>query len=145
VVRAQEPALKTARNLYASVVLNPKAEVWYSQALENSLANYDFTAIMAMPLMENAPDPIAFYKQLVERVKSRPGAMNRVVFEIQTVDWRHDSKPIPSDELAATIRSLYDLGVEHVAYYPDMLFDNHPDWSAMRAVLALKPNVPPIH
>lgn len=145
VVRAQQPALKTARNLYASVVLNPKAEVWYSQALENSLANYDFTAIMAMPLMENAPDPAAFYQNLIERVKSRPGAMNRVVFELQTVDWRHDSKPIPSEEIAATIRSLYDLGVEHIAYYPDMLFENHPAWSVIRAVLAVKPNAAQLH
>jgi biofilm PGA synthesis lipoprotein PgaB len=145
VVRAQEPALKTARNLYASVVLNPKAEVWYSQALENSLANYDFTAIMAMPLMENAADPAAFYQTLIDRVKSRPGAMSHVVFELQTVDWRHDSKPIPSEEIAATIRSLYDLGVEHVAYYPDMLFENHPAWSTIRAVLAVKPNAPQLH
>jgi biofilm PGA synthesis lipoprotein PgaB len=145
VVRAQQPAVKTARNLYASVVLNPKAEVWYSQALDNSLANYDFTAIMAMPLMENAPDAKAFYRALVDGVKSRPGAMSRVVFELQTVDWRHDSKPIPSEEIAATIRSLYDLGVEHVAYYPDMLFDNHPAWSAVRGALAAKPNEPKPH
>ena len=55
-VRAESPALKTARNLYARVVLDPKAEVWYSQAFENSLANYDFTAIMAMPYMEKAAD-----------------------------------------------------------------------------------------
>ncbi len=71
-VRDEEPALKTARNMYARVVLNPKAEVWYSQALENSLANYDFTAIMAMPLMENVADPAAFYKSLVERVEVHP-------------------------------------------------------------------------
>ncbi|MGD9843151.1 MAG: poly-beta-1,6-N-acetyl-D-glucosamine N-deacetylase PgaB, partial [Steroidobacteraceae bacterium] len=103
VVRAEEPALKTARNLYAQVVLNPKAEVWYSQALENSLANYDFTAIMAMPLMEKAPDHEAFYRNLVNKINERPGAMSRVVFELQTVDWRNDSKPIPSAEIAATI------------------------------------------
>ena len=36
-VREEEPALKTARNLYARVVLSPKAEVWYAQALDNSL------------------------------------------------------------------------------------------------------------
>jgi poly-beta-1,6-N-acetyl-D-glucosamine N-deacetylase len=143
-VREEEPSLKTARNLYARVVLSPKAEVWYSQALENSLANYDFTAIMAMPLMENAPDPAAFYRSLVDRVQSIPGAMKRVVFELQTVDWRNDSKPIPSAEIAATIGSLYEMGVEHVGYYPDMLFDNHPDWSVIRKALSIKADAPQI-
>ena len=142
VVRAQEPSLKTARNLYSRVVLSPKAEVWYSQALENSLANYDFTAIMAMPYMENAPDPKAFYRDLVERVKEHPGAMSKVVFELQTVDWRKDGKLIPSEELAGTIKSLYEMGVEHVGYYPDQLFDNHPNPTLIRNTLALKPEVP---
>lgn len=142
ILRAESPALKTARNLYARVVLDPKAEVWYSQALENSLTNYDFTAIMAMPYMEGATDHAQFFHDLIDRVKSRPGAMSRVVFELQTVDWAHDDKPIPIDELTSTIKSLYDQGVEHIAYYPDMLFENHPDWSPMRHTFAIKPSMP---
>lgn len=144
-VRAESPALKTARNLYARVVLDPRAEVWYSQAFENSLANYDFTAIMAMPYMEGATDHAQFFKDLIARVKDRPGAMSRVVFELQTVDWAHDDKPIPVQELTDTIKSLYDQGVEHVAYYPDMLFENHPEWSPMRHTFAIKPDVPKPH
>jgi biofilm PGA synthesis lipoprotein PgaB len=85
-VRAQQPQLKTARNLYARVALSPKAEVWYSQALENSLVNYDFTAVMAMPYMENAVDSSAFYRELVDKIKNRPGAIDKVVIELQTVD-----------------------------------------------------------
>jgi len=144
VVRAQQPALKTARNMYARVVQSPKAEVWYSQALENSLANYDYTAIMAMPYMENAPDPQAFYRELVERIKSRPGAMSKVIFELQTVDWRRDDRLIPSEDIAATIRSLYEMGVEHVGYYPDQLFDSHPNPTQMRTVFSLKPDIPEV-
>jgi poly-beta-1,6-N-acetyl-D-glucosamine N-deacetylase len=127
----------TARNLYARVVLNPKAEVWYSQALENSLRNYDFTAIMAMPYMEQAEDHTAFYNALVEKVKARD-AMDKVVFELQTVDWRRDSAPLPVQEITDTIGKLYAQGVQHIAYYPDMLFQNHPDPAAIRAVLAQK-------
>lgn len=51
-VRQYEPFLLTARNLYAQVALKPYAENWYSQSLEESLNRYDFTAIMAMPYME---------------------------------------------------------------------------------------------
>lgn len=144
-VRAESPALKTARNLYARVVLDPKSEVWYSQAFENSLANYDFTAIMAMPYMEGAADHAQFFKDLIARVKDRPGAMPRVVFELQTVDWAHGDKPIPIEELTDTIKGLYDQGVEHIAYYPDMLFENHPEWSPMRHTFAIKPDAPKLH
>ncbi|NBU25157.1 MAG: poly-beta-1,6-N-acetyl-D-glucosamine N-deacetylase PgaB [Gammaproteobacteria bacterium] len=145
VVRREQPALVTARNLYAQVALDPRSEVWYSQALENSLANYDFTAIMAMPYMENAADPVEFQRRIVERVKAAgPEAMGRVVFELQTVDWRQAERPIPTAELVDTIRSLYGQGVRHIAYYPDMMFENHPAPAEMRAVFALKRDRPEV-
>jgi biofilm PGA synthesis lipoprotein PgaB len=142
VVREQQPTLKVARNLYARVVLNPKAEVWYSQSLDNSIARYDFTAIMAMPYMEKAADPGAFFHDLVNVVSSRPGAMKKVVFELQSVDWRDDHHPIGSRQLADDIRSLYGMGVQHVAYYPDSLFSDHPDAGVLKPVLDGKPNAP---
>jgi biofilm PGA synthesis lipoprotein PgaB len=142
VVREQQPALKVARNLYARVAVNPKAEVWYSQSLENSLARYDFTAIMAMPYMERVADPAAFFHDLVNAVNSRPGAMRKVVFELQSVDWRDHNRPIESRELADTIRTLYGLGVQHVGYYPDALFSRHPDPAVLKPVLDSKPNAP---
>jgi biofilm PGA synthesis lipoprotein PgaB len=139
-VREQQPGLRTARNLYARVALTPKAEVWYSQSLDNSTARYDFTAIMAMPFMEKAADPAAFFRELVAAVNDR-GAMRKVVFELQTVDWR-DDRPVPTRELADTVASLYAMGVQHVAYYPDRPFGNHPDPAVMRAVLSTKPDAP---
>jgi biofilm PGA synthesis lipoprotein PgaB len=142
VVRDEQPGLRTARNLYASVVLNPRAEVWYSQSLDNSLANYDYTAIMAMPYMENAADPSAFYRQLVDKVNEHPDAMSKVVFELQTVDWRNHDAPIPSPEIADTIRTLYGWGVQNVAYYPDNVFNNVPNPAALRPVFDSKPNNP---
>ena len=140
-VREQQPALKVARNLYARVALNPKAEVWYSQSLDNSIARYDFTAIMAMPYMEKAADPGAFFHDLVHAVDHR-GALKKVVFELQSVDWRDGNRPIPSGELADTIRSLYEMGVLHVAYYPDAVFSDHPDPTVMKVALDAKPNAP---
>jgi poly-beta-1,6-N-acetyl-D-glucosamine N-deacetylase len=138
IVRREQPGLVVARNLYAQVVLKPRAEAWYAQSLDNSLARYDFTAIMAMPYMENAADPGAFYRDLVAEVKAR-GAMKKVVFELQAVDWREGSKPIPSEQLAETIRTLFDLGVQHVGYYPDGPMKNHPDPAVIRRVLSQRP------
>jgi biofilm PGA synthesis lipoprotein PgaB len=141
IVRQEQPGLVVARNLYAQVVLNPRAEVWYAQGLDSSLARYDFTAIMAMPYMENAPDPGAFYRDLVAEVKAR-GGMKKVVFELQAVDWRHGAKPIPSDQLAETIRTLFDLGVQHVGYYPDIPLKNHPDPAVIRRAFSQRPERP---
>jgi biofilm PGA synthesis lipoprotein PgaB len=140
VVRQQQPAMKVARNLYARVVLQPRAESWYAQALDNSLARFDFTAIMAMPYMERAPDREAFFRDLAAEVAHR-GAMKHVVFELQTVDWREGNRPIPTEELAGTIRLLWSLGVQHVAYYPDVLFREHPDAKVLRPAIDARPGV----
>ena len=143
-VRDQQPGLKSARNLYAQVVLNPKSEEWYSQSLDSSLANYDYTAIMAMPYMEQAPDANAFLRAVVDKVGEHRGAMNKVVVELQTVDWRHGDEAIPGPELADDIRNLYAWGVQNVAYYPDNLFKNSPDPALLRPVFDSKPNKPPL-
>ncbi len=140
VVRDQQPAVKVARNLYARVALDPKAESWYAQSLDNSVARFDFTAIMAMPYMERAADPAAFFRDLVGAVDRR-GAMKRVVFELQTVDWRDGNRPIPTEELAETIRALYALGVQHVGYYPDVLFREHPDARVLRPAIDARPTI----
>jgi poly-beta-1,6-N-acetyl-D-glucosamine N-deacetylase len=144
VLREEEPGLKTARTLYASVVRNPHYEAWYSQSLDSSLARFDYTAIMAMPYMEQATEPTAFLHELVNKVAERPGAMAKVVFELQSVNWRKDDEPIPGTELADTIRTLYSWGVQNVGYYPDDLFVNNPDPALLRPVFHLKPNAPPL-
>lgn len=136
-VRKQQPNLLTARNLYAQVALKAYAENWYAQSLENSLRDYDFTAIMAMPYMEQAKDPDAFYANIVKRVKSYPEGLKKTVFELQATDWR-TSTPVPSEEMANTISKLYLQGVRHVGYYPDDPIKGHPDPAMLRGVFDSK-------
>lgn len=136
-VRQYQPFLLTARNLYAQVALEPYAENWYSQSLEQSLKRYDFTAIMAMPYMEQAPNHDQFYRNIVKHVKRFPNGMKKTVFELQTVNWRNNEK-IPSVEMVTTIQSLYRQGVMHVAYYPDDPIQDHPDTEELRQVFGLK-------
>ncbi|HSR65773.1 MAG TPA: poly-beta-1,6-N-acetyl-D-glucosamine N-deacetylase PgaB [Xanthomonadaceae bacterium] len=143
VVAAQQPGLATARNLYAQVMLNPRAEEWYAQSYASSLAHYDYTAVMAMPYMEQAPDTNAFYRQLVDRMRAIPGATKKTVVELQTVDWRHGDAPLPAGEVADTIRTLYGWGVQNVAYYPDNLYRDNPDPAQLRPVFDSKPNRAP--
>lgn len=136
-VRQYQPFLLTARNLYAQVALKAYAENWYSQSLEQSLNRYDFTAIMAMPYMEQAPNNDQFYTDIVNRVKKFPKGIKKTVFELQAVDWRKNQK-IPSEEMAKTIQSLYEQGVMHVAYYPDDPIQDHPNVKILRQAFDLK-------
>ena len=138
-VREEQPGLKTARNLYARVALNKDAQEWYAQGLAESIKNYDYTAIMAMPYMEQADDHLQFYDQIVEHVKQEQCGMERTVMELQTVNWRKNDEPISSGELSDTIGYLYGLGVHHIAYYPDNVFNNNPDADQIKQDFAHKP------
>lgn len=138
-VRYYQPFLMTARNMYAQVVLSEYAENWYSQSLERSLEHYDFTAIMAMPYMEQVKDKDQFFKDLVSRVEKYPDGMNKTVFEIQAVDWRNNEQ-VSSKEMADTFKSLYRQGVLHVGYYPDNPIEDHPNPQILKAVFDTKPS-----
>jgi len=123
------------------VVLNPKAEVWYSQSLDDALRQYDFTAVMAMPYMERQDDGERFLRRLVERVADQPRGLERTLFELQSTDW-HQRRDLPSTELAQQIRTLYALGVQHVGYYPDNLHRGTPDPAVIAPVLAAHSSAP---
>lgn len=132
-VRYYQPFLMTARNLYAQVALSAYAENWYAQSLERSLENYDFTAIMAMPYMEQVENPEQFFKDLVSRVEKYPNGLKKTVFEIQAIDWRKNEK-VSSEEMAETFKSLYAQGALHVGYYPDNPIEDHPNPKTLKAV-----------
>lgn len=139
IVRNEQPGLKTARNLYAQVALNKDAQEWYAQSLSQSIKNYDYTAIMAMPYMEQADDAQQFYDKIVKNIKQEECGLERTVMELQTVNWRKNNAPIPAGELSNTIEYLYDLGIHHIAYYPDNVFDNNPNADKMKQSFGKKP------
>jgi len=86
--------------------------------------------------MENAQDPLEFQRALLKSVERFPDSRRKVIFELQTVDWRHQQALIPTEEIARVIETLYDEGVRHVAYYPDMMFQSHPEPARMREVFS---------
>ena len=141
VVRADQPQLRTARNLYAQVVLNPHAEAWYAQSLDAAIRDYDFTAVMAMPYMEKANDPSAFLANLVGIVKEKLHGLDRVLFEIQSTDW-NTHQDLDSDQMAEQLRRLYHLGVRHTGYYPDNLHRGTPDPAVLRPVFQAQSSAP---
>ena len=146
-LRADHPGLLTARNLYAQVVLHKKAETWYAQSLESSLAEFDYTAIEAMPYMEQADYHSGFYRDLFDHVKAFPQGLKKTIFELQAKDWRQGGDPVPTPVLANTVCMLYDWGVLNVGYIPDDPYRNSPDLSVLRPAMDhhCSAEVPPDH
>lgn len=131
-VARNQPNLKTARNLYARVALEPEAEAWFAQSLPDFLNSYDYTAIMAMPFMEEAPEPAPWLRRLVAAVAAQPGGLGRSVFELQSVDWRQHDRPISGPVLAEQMRLLQTSGAANFGYYPDNVFDDQPPMDVIR-------------
>ena len=136
VLRQYIPDLETSRNMYAPVALDSAAQVWFAQDLDDMLASYDYTAVMAMPYMEKVAAPEKWLKTLAETVLKRPNAASRIVFELQSKDWRTD-KPIDTAKLAEHVMILRRAGIRHIGYYPDNFVENHPDIKLLKSAFSV--------
>ncbi len=132
-----QPHLVTVRNLFARPVLEPHSEAWFAQHLDAFLQAYDYTAVMAMPRMENAKDSAAWLRQLAGQVKQHPQGPAKTLFELQARDWR-DGTPVPDEELKAQVRLLQSAGVRHLGYYPDDFLGNQPALEAAREAMSAR-------
>ncbi|MDP9898877.1 poly-beta-1,6-N-acetyl-D-glucosamine N-deacetylase PgaB [Variovorax ginsengisoli] len=136
-VRDWQPGVLTARNLYARPVMEPASGEWFAQDYAQSLAAYDYTAVMAMPFMEQVADPQAWLATLARRVAATPRGLERTVFELQARDWR-TGKPVPDSTLAAQWSLLHRMGARHLAYYPDDFFNDQPGLATVRNALSVR-------
>jgi biofilm PGA synthesis lipoprotein PgaB len=143
-VRRWRPEVKTARNLFAEPVLHPGSETWYAQSLPAFLSAYDEVALMAMPDMEDAKHPDKWLAQLAAKTASFDGGLDKVVFELQSVDWRaakqHD---ISTDAMVSEMRLLQSNGVRQLAYYPDDFVKDHPALKVLRPEFSASDSLPP--
>lgn len=134
------PHIQTARNLFALPILEPDSETWFAQNLDDFLQAYDWTAPMAMPLMEHvAQDRIpAWLDRLVDTVAQRPDALQRTVFELQAVDWNADAprRHIAGTTLAEWMQRLQMRGALNFGYYPDDISMDHPPMEQVRPVIS---------
>lgn len=130
------PHVKTARNIYALPILEPQAQEWFAQNLDDFIQTYDWTAVMAMPLMENVPlkQSNKWLKQLAKTVMEKDGGQHKVLFELQALDWNKDKghQPIPARQLAEWMYQLQMSGVRHFGYYPDDFLNNQPEMKTVR-------------
>ena len=124
-VRFYRPYIKTARNFYALPLLKPYSEEWYAQSLPAFLKHYDYTAIEAMPFMEEAENTQKWLTELVKKTAEYPNGLDKMVFELQTVDWKKQ-QDIPMAVFTEQFNLLKKLGAKHIGYYPDNVHHDHP-------------------
>lgn len=130
-------SLKTARNLYARTVLEPQSEAWFAQNLGDFVSAYDYTAVMAMPYMEGVRwRATAWLNQLAASVKEQTPRLDKIVFELQTIDWR-TGKPIGSKKLKRHMRAVNYAGIHSFGYYPEDFVKDYPEVDAIRPALSL--------
>ncbi|HBQ88052.1 MAG TPA: poly-beta-1,6-N-acetyl-D-glucosamine N-deacetylase PgaB [Alcaligenes faecalis] len=143
-VRKQRgPQISTARNMYALPVLQPQSEQWFAQNLNDFLQAYDWTAVMAMPRMEDIHDQhaVTWLNELVDKVASHPEGLRRTVFEVQSVDWPgqgQPSRPLDSHLVAGWLNALTARGARHVGYYPDDFVNNQPKMNVIRPEITIE-------
>ena len=132
-VRKIHAPLETARNIYARVVLDPQSQEWFAQDYDRFLGAYDYTAVMAMPRMEDVPQDQTdtWLENLVEAAHARPAGLQKTIFELQAVDWHRmapgQNRDVPPEELGGQMRLLASLGAQNFGYYPDDFIKNTPD------------------
>ena len=132
--------LRISRNYYAEVALNPRAQEWFAQSIPNGLSHFDTVAVMAMPYMEKATNPVQWLKDLVDQTKHYPGASQKIIYELQAKNW-DTKKAIPSEELRDWMRMLRVRGALNFGYYPDDPFVNHPNMDVIRRELSTESQV----
>jgi poly-beta-1,6-N-acetyl-D-glucosamine N-deacetylase len=137
VLKKYQPNLKTARNLYAPVMLSNAPQRWLAQNYAEFLDSYDYTAVMAMPLMEKAAQPEEWLTSLVKAAAERKNGLQKTIFELQATDWRKQ-KPLNSTQLISYFKALNKAGALHVGYYPDDFIRNLPDREQIRPYISAR-------
>ena len=107
-------------NIYAEAVLRPEAERWFAQSLSQTLADYDYTVIMAYPYMEKqGANARTWLRNLADSAGvNDPQVNKKVIFKLQKYDWQA-KQAIGERELSAQIKVLQDCGVKNIAVYPE--------------------------
>ena len=133
-------SLRTARNIYASVITELKAEELFAQNLNTLTKHYDTTVIMAMPYTEREQDisekeAKAWFETWINNVKAQV-PLDKVFIEFQTMNG-HTQKPIPESELISWIQLLQKHKIYSYGYYPDNFLKDQPSIQQMRPYMSV--------
>ena len=115
------PEIKTARNIYPIVILEPESEEWFAQNYEDYLDLYDYVVIMAYPEMEEVENTDAWLEHLVQISLNNPKAKEKAIFKLQGYDWKNNVW-INNDEQNRRKDIIEKLNGKNMAIYPIDVF-----------------------
>ncbi len=130
-VRRYRPEARFARNLYASVLMQPASEEWFAQNYDVFLAAYDYVVVMAYPAMEGIKNPSEWLSEMVQSVKKCDEGIEKTVFKLQAYDWK-SKRWIGDAVLCEQLREVLASGGRHLAYYPDNFWQDRPSLKTIK-------------
>lgn len=116
------PNLKTARNIYPSLLTEPKSQLWFAQSMDTFIENYDYTVVMVYPAMEQAKDPLEWVENISKIAMNYPNSREKIILKLQNYDWRTESWIAP-EILQKEIQIMKNIGAINFAYYPLNVYD----------------------
>lgn len=143
-VRLYRPDIRTARNLYAPLLLDAQSSTWFAQDYDKFLKAYDYTAVEAMPRMEKIADEASpnWMQKLVAVSAARPEGPARTIFELQSVDWNlaaaGKDRAIADTLFDSQIHQLTQQGALNLGYYPDDFVADTPKLAMLRQDFSLQ-------
>ena len=90
---------------------------------------------MAIQNPENAEEFLVSLQTLVDKVAEQTGALRKIIFELQTVDWRTQDK-LPEQQFREQIKLLKRLNEMNFSYYPDGFYHNHPSLILLKSIMS---------
>lgn len=143
-MRKYRAPMVTVRKSYAAPIFDPASESRYAQEFGLFQNNYDFTAVLAMPYLENigTDDAEHWMQKLIGAVKQYPAGLQRSIFLVQTVDWRQPKNSaahfIPETTIAAQMRQLTRSGAMNFSFMPDDFVRDQPKEDALHGIFSLQ-------
>ena len=130
VAKEYKGEIKTARNIYPTLITEPESEEWFAQNYNDFLSIYDYVVIMAYPEMENAEnseenkvEPKEWLENLVVAALKNPQAKTKAIFKLQGYDWDKNIW-IKDNEQINRQKLIRSIGGLNIAQYPVNVFDN---------------------
>jgi len=110
-LRAKNPEIKTAVNLYYEALTKPKNSLaWTSQDMDLALM-FNYVAVMSYhrqiidELGVGKKESLELIKDMSQKALTYTGSPERIIMKIQTLDWK-DQKQIPLEEINRVYKTI---------------------------------------
>lgn len=130
-VRIFRPNALFARNIYASLIMEPESEAWFAQNYGRFIESYDSVVVMAYPQMEKVEKLSKWLERITKKAREFPHGIEKTVFKLQSYDWEKKSW-IKDKDLLEELRDVLASGGKHIAYYPDNFWEDKPGLSTIK-------------